>query len=88
MEIAWAEKAKINRAVQLRVVTANGPGILATVGHTFSAQGINISEANCRTGDDGRAVNLFSFVCADLSQLKNVMRALSKVQGVVGVERA
>jgi GTP pyrophosphokinase len=88
VEIAWAEKAKINRAVQLRVVTANRPGILATVGHTFSAQGINISEANCRTGDDGRAVNLFSFVCADLSQLKNVMRALSKVQGVVGVERA
>ncbi len=88
VEIAWAEKAKINRAVQLRVVTANRPGILATVGHTFSAQGINISEANCRTGDDGRAVNLFSFVCADLSQLKNVMRALQKVQGVVGVERA
>jgi guanosine-3',5'-bis(diphosphate) 3'-pyrophosphohydrolase len=88
VEIAWAEKAKINRAVQLRVVTANRPGILATVGHTFSAQGINISEANCRTGDDGRAVNLFSFVCSDLSQLKNVMRALSKVQGVVGVERA
>ena len=88
VEIAWAEKAKINRAVQLRVVTANRPGILATVGSTFSAQGINISEANCRTGDDGRAVNLFSFVCSDLSQLKNVMRALSKVQGVVGVERA
>ena len=45
VEIAWADKAKINRAVQLRVVTANRPGILATVGHTFSAQGINISEA-------------------------------------------
>ena len=33
-------------------------------------------------------MNLFSFVCSDLSQLKNVMRALQKVQGVVGVERA
>jgi hypothetical protein len=39
-------------------------------------------------GDDGRAVNIFTFMCQDLNQLKNVMRALQKVAGVVGVERA
>jgi GTP diphosphokinase / guanosine-3',5'-bis(diphosphate) 3'-diphosphatase len=88
VEITWDSKARINRSVQLRVVTANQPGILANVGQTFMAQGINISEANCRAGDDGRAVNLFSFVCADLQQLKNVMKALTKVKGVVAVERA
>jgi GTP pyrophosphokinase len=88
VEIQWDSKARINRSVQLRVVTANQPGILANVGQTFMAQGINISEANCRAGDDGRAVNLFSFVCADLVQLKNVMKALQKVKGVVAVERA
>jgi GTP pyrophosphokinase len=88
VEIGWDSKAKINRAVQLRVVTANRPGILANVGQTFSAQGINISEANCRASDDGRAVNVFTFVCQDLTQLKSVMRALGKVQGVVAVERA
>ena len=64
VEITWDSKARINRSVQLRVVTANQPGILANVGQTFMAQGINISEANCRASDDGRAVNLFSFVCA------------------------
>ena len=88
VEITWDSKARINRSVQLRVVTANQPGILANVGQTFMAQGINISEANCRAGDDGRAVNLFSFVCADLQQLKHVMKALQKVKGVVVVERA
>ncbi len=87
VEIQWDTKAKINREVQLRVITANRPGILATVGQTFSAQGINISEANCRASDDGRAVNLFTFLCQDLDQLKSVMRALQKVTGVVGVER-
>ncbi len=87
VEIAWDAKAKINRSVQLRVVTANRPGILATVGQTFSSQGINISEAQCRAGDDGRAINVFTFLCSDLDQLKGVMRALQKVQGVVAVER-
>src|SRR5215471_15625535 len=70
VEIAWDSKAKINRPVMLRVTTANRPGILATVGQTFSGQGINISEANCRAGDDGRACNIFTFPCADLAQLK------------------
>ena len=88
VDITWDTKAKINRSVQLRVTTANRPGILATVGQTFSAQGINISEANCRAGDDGRAVNVFTFMCTDMDQLKGVMKALQKVQGVVAVERA
>jgi GTP pyrophosphokinase len=88
VEISWDSKAKINRTVQLRVVTANQPGLLANIGHTFNKLDINISEANCRTGDDGRALNLFTFVCADLTQLKEVMRALEKVKGVVAVERA
>jgi GTP diphosphokinase / guanosine-3',5'-bis(diphosphate) 3'-diphosphatase len=87
VEIQWDIKAKINRAVQLRVITANRPGILATVGQTFNAQGINISEANCRSSDDGRAISVFTFDCQDLTQLKGVMRALQKVNGVVAVER-
>jgi GTP diphosphokinase / guanosine-3',5'-bis(diphosphate) 3'-diphosphatase len=88
VEITWDSKARINRSVQLRVVTANQPGILANVGQTFMGQGINISEANCRASDDGRAINLFSFVCQDLHQLKTVMKALQRVKGVVAVERA
>jgi GTP pyrophosphokinase len=87
VEISWDSKAKINRTVQLRVVTANQPGLLANIGHTFNKLDINISEANCRTGDDGRALNIFTFVCADLTQLKEVMRALEKIKGVVAVER-
>jgi GTP pyrophosphokinase len=41
-----------------------------------------------RKARDGKAVNVFTFVCQDLTQLKSVMRALQKVQGVVAVERA
>ncbi len=87
IDVTWDAKAKINRPVQLKVMTTNKPGILATVSQTFSAQRINISEANCRAGDDGRACNVFTFHVGDLNQLKNVMRALQKVSGVVEVER-
>jgi GTP pyrophosphokinase len=77
----------VQRAVQLCVTTTNKPGILATVSQTFSAQSINISEANCRADDDGHARNVFTFNCADLSQLKSVIKALQRVAGVVEVAR-
>src|SRR5690606_28607836 len=81
IDVQWDARAKINRPVQLKVMTTNKPGILATVSQTFSAQRINITEANCRSGDDGRACNIFTFHVNELSQLKNVMRALGKVNG-------
>ncbi len=87
IDVSWDTKAKVNRPVQLKVTTANKPGILANVSQTFSAQKINISEANCRAQDDGRACNVFTFHVSDLTQLKSVMKALTKVSGVVNVER-
>lgn len=88
VEIAWDAKAKINRPVQIRVITENRPGILATVSHTFHEQGINISEATCRASDDGLAMNTFTFLCSDLAQLKSVIRKLQRIQGIKAVERA
>lgn len=88
VEISWDSRAKINRPVQVKVMTANRPGILATVGNAFHEQGINISEATCRASDDGRATNTFTFLCSDLAQLKNVIRQLQKIPGVMAVERA
>ena len=87
IDVSWDTKAKINRPVQLKVTTTNKPGILANVSQTFSAQKINISEANCRAQDDGRACNIFTFHIGDTAQLKNVMKALAKVSGVVDVQR-
>jgi GTP diphosphokinase / guanosine-3',5'-bis(diphosphate) 3'-diphosphatase len=87
VEISWDARAKINRPVQIKIMTANRPGILATVSHTFHEQGINISEAQCRASDDGRAMNTFTFLCSDLAQLKNVIRQLQRIPGVMAVER-
>jgi guanosine-3',5'-bis(diphosphate) 3'-pyrophosphohydrolase len=87
VDVSWDPKARINRPVKVTVITANRPGILATVGQTFHEMGINISEATCRASDDGRATNTFTFLCTDLTLLKGVMRHLRKIDGVVDVER-
>jgi GTP pyrophosphokinase len=87
VEVSWGTHSKITRPVSLRVRTENEPGILANVTQAFSAQHINISEANCRASKDGLACNVFTFMADDLTQLKALMRELDKVRGVVQVER-
>ncbi len=87
VEVSWSSHSKITRPVSLRVRTENEPGILANVTQAFSAQHINISEANCRASRDGLACNVFTFMADDVTQLKALMRELDKVRGVVQVER-
>jgi len=88
IEVTWDTKAKINRPVQLRVTTTGSPSLLAVISQVFSAQKLSINEANCRAGEDGRACNTFTFTVSDLNQLKSVMRDITKISGVVDVERA
>ncbi len=87
IEVSWSTGSKVDRPVQLRVITADKPGVLARLSTELSATGVNLKEANCRVGDDGRAVNLFTFTVTDLSRLKAVMRGLQKLEGVYEVER-
>jgi GTP pyrophosphokinase len=73
--------------VALNVHTTDKPGILADISKAFSEQGVNISRANCRVNEDGRATNTFHFNVTHLTHLKQVMRNLQKIRGVFSVER-
>ena len=88
IEVTWDTKAKINRPVQLKVTTTGSPSLLSVISQVFTAQKLSINEAYCRAGDDGRACNTFTFTVSDLNQLKAAMREISKISGVVEVERA
>jgi len=87
VEVSWSDGVKVDRPVALRVATADRPGILANVSAAFTENGVNIQEANCRVGDDGSAVNMFSFTVSDVSKLRSLMRRISQIEGVYDVQR-
>jgi GTP pyrophosphokinase len=87
VEVEWDGKAKAQRPVTIQVLCADKPGILAVISQSLSEGGVNISQAQCRSTDDNRAVNTFQFNVSDLDQLKNVMRNLQRISGVFSVER-
>jgi GTP pyrophosphokinase len=87
IEVAWAEGAKCQRRVSVKVVSVDKPGLLASMSQVFTEAGINIAVANCRTTDDHRAINTFEITINDVKQLKSTMRRIEQIDGVVSVER-
>ncbi len=87
VDVAWDDKATLTRPVSLRVLTADRPGILATITQTFSENGVNISQANCRVTSADRAINTFEVLVKDAEQLRKVVNQIRGLGGVFGVER-
>jgi GTP diphosphokinase / guanosine-3',5'-bis(diphosphate) 3'-diphosphatase len=87
IDVSWDVRGDYKRPVTLRVLTADRPGLLADITQAFSKKGINISQANCRSTGDERAVNTFEVTIADLKQLNDLMRSIEKLSGVFSVER-
>jgi len=87
VDVQWDIKGDFKRPVTVRVLTADRPGLLADISQKFSAAGVNISQANCRSTGDDRAVNTFEVAITDLKQLQGVMAAIERIKGVFAVER-
>jgi GTP pyrophosphokinase len=86
VQVSWADDVQVDLPVSLRVTTDDRAGILASVSSVFSANGVSISEASCLS-KDGRAENMFHFRVGDRDRLREIMRGVAKLQGVLDVER-
>jgi len=86
VQVSWADHVEVDLPVSLRVMTDDRAGILASVSSVFSTNGVSISEASCLS-KDGRAENLFHFRVGDIDRLREIMRGVAKVKGVLDVER-
>lgn len=88
VDVQWDVRVgDFKRPVTVRVLTSDRPGLLADISQKFSAAGVNISQANCRSTGDDRAVNTFEVAISDLKQLQGVMTAIERIKGVYSVER-
>lgn len=87
IDVSWDSSTKSLSLVSVRIESLNRKGILAEVSKFFSARGVNIMGATCRTFEDDYAVNTFQFQIEDLSKLNALIRGIVKIEGVLRVER-
>lgn len=87
IDVEWDDRFIGQHQVTIRVISADKPGLLAYISQVFSDASVNLTQAQCRSTDDGRAINTFSANVKDLEQLKHVTRSLMKINGVYSVDR-
>jgi len=87
IDVTWDTKSSVPRAVQIRVITDDTPGLLATMSQSFTGAGVNILNANCQVRKDHRAINMFMVTVKDARQLQDVMRTIGNLRGVHSIER-
>jgi GTP pyrophosphokinase len=87
VDVGWDDESKTLRPVAIQVSCEDRPGLLASISKSFTEHGVNISQAKCRTTEDGRAVNTFQVTVGHLDQLKTVLRSLQEIEGVVAATR-
>lgn len=87
IDVHWTSDNAALRPVNIRVICTDRPGLLANISQSFTATGVNIAEAHCRTTTDSRAVNTFEVLVKDLDQLNKALASIRRIEGVYAVER-
>ncbi len=77
----------VERVVRVRVISQDIPGLLKHMSEAFALRGINIHNAQIRTTKDKKAICVFDVSVRDTAQLSQVMQDLSKINGIIGVDR-
>ena len=87
IDVQWDEGTAQPRKIKIRVKSKDRQGILAKITNTISAAGVNIGAATITTDEGQAAVQSFEWWILDVSELNAVMKAITKLKGVISVER-
>lgn len=89
IDVEWSgsQAPEAGRTVTVRVVSHDTSGLLKEMSEVFATHGINILNAQARTTKDLKAICTFDVSVRNTQQLSEVMSALSKLKGVIGVTR-
>jgi guanosine-3',5'-bis(diphosphate) 3'-pyrophosphohydrolase len=86
VDVDWDRADSSMRDVTIKVTSLDSPGLLTRMSQVFSSLGVNIRQAIVRTTDQ-KAENVFQVQIKNISQLKTILRALQRIEGVTRVER-
>lgn len=83
----WDGRPESLRPIRLEVLCVDRPGLLAAISKAIAQTGVNIRNADARGIEDDKALNTFEVMVGDIGDLNKVIRNLSRVKGVMRVDR-
>ena len=89
IDVEWnkSKDEAVERQVKLRVLCHDNSGLLKEMTEVFHQVGVNILNAQIKTTRDDKAICIFDVNVKDTNHLSQVIEALQKLKGVIGVTR-
>jgi len=87
MPVEWTGHESGEHASTIRVLCANRPGLLANITKICSDAGINITRAEAKPLNDDSAECTFDVGVGNVDELNNLIRRISRINGVIAVDR-
>ncbi|MBI2092313.1 MAG: bifunctional (p)ppGpp synthetase/guanosine-3',5'-bis(diphosphate) 3'-pyrophosphohydrolase, partial [Deltaproteobacteria bacterium] len=87
VSVEWDSASAVGRITKIKVTCVDKPGLLANMTEVITKAGVNITQADIKTMEDKKAVNIFDVEIKGLNQLRQVIQALESIKGVISVER-
>ena len=87
IDVSWEGEADVERSVKVRVVCQDVKGLLVKMSNVFTSAAINIIKAQIRTTRDNKAINIFTVSIKNKNQLRDVMRIMEALDGIISVDR-
>ena len=88
IDVKWDQREKFVYPVKIEVTSVDKRGLLAAISSSISLAEANISNAYARTLGDQKAVSTFELGVNDLEHLRNVIKSVEKIKGVIKVSRS
>jgi len=86
--VRWAEDAEISYRATLDIVAHNRNSLLADISLALANFRVPVHEVNARELKNGNANIVINIGIAGVEQLKNIIQKLSKIDGVIAIERS
>lgn len=89
IDVEWnkSKDEAVERQVKIRVLCNDNSGLLKDMTEVFHHVGVNILNAQIKTTRDDKAICIFDVNVKDTNHLSQVIEALQKLKGVIGVTR-
>lgn len=84
----WANSAKEEFNCDIKIITLDKSSIIAEITMQFSYMHVEIQSFNLNKAKDGKSQIYMSILVKNMEHLKSVMSKISKINGVISVDRA
>jgi len=88
LEVTWEEQLKSEFLCELKILTNNEPGVLASVSTHISKHDTNIASVSLQTKDDDLSYLIFQFYVRDLAHLQKIQKDVAELSFIINIERS